>query len=55
MAWRRVRDNRGARSAGVDGRTARSVAAQGEEQFLSELRADLKARTFQPLLPCASG
>ena len=49
MAWRRVRDNRGARSAGVDGRTARSVAAQGEEQFLSELRADLKARTFQPL------
>ncbi|MGH9207509.1 MAG: group II intron reverse transcriptase/maturase [Acidimicrobiales bacterium] len=49
VGWRRVRGNRGARSAGVDGRTARSVAAQGEEQFLSELRADLKARTFQPL------
>ena len=49
VAWRRVRDNRGARSAGVDGRTARTVAARGEESFLTELRADLKARTFQPL------
>ena len=49
VAWRRVRGNRGARSAGVDGVTARAIAAGGEETFLAELRADLKARTFQPL------
>ncbi len=49
-AWHRVRGNRGARSAGVDGRTASSISAmRGEEKFLSGLRADLKARTFVPL------
>jgi RNA-directed DNA polymerase len=49
-AWRRVRGNRGARSAGVDGRTALYISAvRGEEDFLSELRADLKARRFVPL------
>ena len=49
-AWHRVRSNRGARSAGVDGETAHYVTAvRGEQAFLSELRDDLKARTFQPL------
>ncbi len=49
-AWRRVRGNRGARSAGIDGQTARSIeAARGVAVLLSELRADLKARSFQPL------
>jgi RNA-directed DNA polymerase len=49
-AWHRVRGNRGARSAGVDGRTALYISAvRGEEDLLSELRADLKARSFVPL------
>jgi len=50
LAWRRVRGNRGARSAGVDGKTARYVEVErGVEPFLAELRADLRARTFRPL------
>ena len=48
-AWTRVRSNRGARSAGVDGRTARHITTVvGEQGFLSELRDDLKARRFHP-------
>jgi len=50
VAWDRVRSNKGARTAGVDGETARYVeAVRGLEGFLEELRAQLKARTFQPL------
>jgi RNA-directed DNA polymerase len=50
VAWDRVRRNRGARSAGVDGRTARSVEdGQGVETFLDEARSDLKGRSFRPL------
>jgi RNA-directed DNA polymerase len=50
MAWERVRGNRGARSAGVDGQTAFYVTAvRGVEEFLGDLRDDLKARSFQPL------
>ena len=49
-AWHRVRSNRGARSAGVDGETAHYVSAvRGEQAFLSELRDDLKARRFHPV------
>ncbi|HVB01670.1 MAG TPA: group II intron reverse transcriptase/maturase [Acidimicrobiales bacterium] len=48
-AWQRVKRNRGARSAGVDGQTAYYIKAiRGEQAFLSELRDDLKARRFQP-------
>ena len=48
-AWQRVKGNRGARSAGVDGQTAYYIKAiRGEQAFLSELRDDLKARRFQP-------
>src|ERR1035437_1484028 len=48
-AWARVRSNRGARSAGVDGRTARQITTVvGEQGFLAELRDDLKARRFHP-------
>jgi RNA-directed DNA polymerase len=48
-AWRRVKGNRGARSAGVDGQTAYYIKAiRGEQAFLSELRDDLKAGKFQP-------
>jgi RNA-directed DNA polymerase len=49
-AWHRVRSNRGARSAGVDGETVHYVSVvRGEQAFLSELRDDLKARRFQPV------
>ena len=50
QAWRRVRGNRGARSAGIDGETAYYVeTVRGETAFLSELRDALKARRFQPV------
>ncbi len=50
MAWHRVRGNRGARSAGVDGETARSIeCGRGVAAFLEDLRADLRARSFEPL------
>ena len=48
VAWKRVRGNRGARSAGVDGVTRRSIVF-GAEGFLHQLRDDLKARRFDPL------
>ena len=48
VAWDRVRGNRGARTAGVDGVAPRSVVF-GTGRFLVELRDDLKARRFQPL------
>lgn len=59
VAWDRVRSNRGARSAGVDGVTARSVVFG--DVMLQRLRDDLKARSFEPLpvkermIPKASG
>ena len=50
VAWDRVRGNKGARTAGVDGMTAYSVeAGRGIEGFLEELRADVKAGAFRPL------
>ena len=40
VAWDRVRGNKGARTAGVDGRTAYSIeAVAGVEVFLDELRS----------------
>jgi RNA-directed DNA polymerase len=48
VAWKRVRGNRGARSAGVDGVAPRSIVV-GEEAFLVRLRDDLKAGDFRPL------
>jgi RNA-directed DNA polymerase len=50
VAWDRVRGNKGAKTPGVDGRTAVSVQVTvGVEQFLGELRSSLKERTFTPL------
>jgi RNA-directed DNA polymerase len=50
VAWDRVRGNKGARTAGVDGQTAYYVeAVQGVEGFLDRLRSGLKDRSFQPL------
>jgi len=50
VAWVRVRGNKGARTAGVDGETAYYVeTARGVEVFLDELRSQLKDRSFRPL------
>jgi RNA-directed DNA polymerase len=50
VAWGRVRGNKGARTAGVDGQTAYYVeAVRGVEGFLDELRCQLKDRSFCPL------
>jgi len=48
VAWDRVRNNRGARSKGIDGVAPRSIVF-GTEAFLTGLRDDLKARTFVPM------
>jgi RNA-directed DNA polymerase len=47
VAWRRVRGNKGARTAGVDGIAPRSVVF-GAEMLLRGIRDDLKARRFVP-------
>lgn len=50
VAWQRVRGNRGARSAGVDGYTAFFIEMRrGVEPFLAEIRDELKAQQFRPL------
>jgi RNA-directed DNA polymerase len=50
VAFSRVAGNRGARTPGVDGLTVADVEAQvGVPGFLDDLRAQLKAGTFQPL------
>ena len=48
VAWDRVRSNRGARSAGVDGVRPRDLRLW-EQEFLAGLRTQLKAGTFAPL------
>lgn len=60
VAWKRVRGNRGARTAGVDGVQPRSIGS-GAGELLTKLRADLKAQVFTPnrvrekAIPKASG
>ncbi len=60
VAWDRVRSNKGARSAGIDGIAPRSIEPGGGE-FLEGIRDDLKARRYTPsrvrekLIPKASG
>ena len=49
VAWVRVRSNKGARSAGVDGYTACAIEARGVEGFLGRLRSALRDRSFRPL------
>jgi RNA-directed DNA polymerase len=48
VAWHRVRGNRGARSAGVDGVQPRTIAP-GWGLLLLRLHLELKDRTFQPM------
>jgi RNA-directed DNA polymerase len=60
VAWDRVRRNTGARSAGIDGVTPRSIGTKAG-QFLVELREELKMRRFTPvpvrekMIPKANG
>jgi RNA-directed DNA polymerase len=49
VAWDRVRSNKGARSAGVDGYTAYAIEAMGVEDFLDRLRLQVKNRSFRPV------
>jgi RNA-directed DNA polymerase len=50
VAWDRVRGNKGARTAGIDGQTVSYVqTVRGVEGFLDELRAQLRDRSFRPL------
>ncbi|WP_319942763.1 reverse transcriptase domain-containing protein, partial [Nocardia aurantia] len=50
VAWDRVSGNTGARTAGVDGRTALSVAVfEGVGDFLGQLRSQVKQRSFRPM------
>jgi len=50
VAWDRVRGNKGARTAGVDGQSVYYVEADvGVEAFLDGLRTEIKDRTFHPL------
>jgi RNA-directed DNA polymerase len=62
MAWDRVRHNKGAKTAGVDGHSAYYVqAVVGVEEFLDRLRGSLKDRSFRPgpvrehMIPKAGG
>jgi RNA-directed DNA polymerase len=49
VAWSRVSQNRGSRTAGVDAVTRQHVEQHGVQQFLTELRGELKAGAFRPL------
>lgn len=50
VAWRRVRANRGSRSAGVDGETAYYVEkVLGVEHFLAGLREELRSGSYRPV------
>ena len=49
VAWSRVSRNRGSRTAGVDADTRHHIEARGVEQFLTELREDLRSGSFRPL------
>ena len=49
VAWRRVRANRGSRSAGVDRQNAYDIERRlGVERFLAGLREELRAGSFRP-------
>jgi RNA-directed DNA polymerase len=50
VAWDRVRHNKGAKTAGVDGQSAYYVqAVLGVEEFLGRLRTALRDRSFRPV------
>ncbi len=48
IAFGRVVSNKGARTAGVDGITARKAVKSGVEQFLANARAELRSGAYRP-------
>ena len=48
VAWSRVRSNKGARTAGIDGIAPRSLSPAAAGRLLIQLRDDLKAGRFVP-------
>ena len=50
LAWIRVRENKGAKTAGIDGDTAWMIERNdgGVQRFLERLRSNLKDRSFVP-------
>jgi len=48
QAWERVHGNKGGRTAGVDGVAPRSIP-KDSVMLLTQLRCELKARTFRPM------
>jgi len=61
VAWERVRTNRGARSAGVDGLAPRALGPVEAARLLTDLRQKVKERRFRPdparevMIPKANG
>jgi RNA-directed DNA polymerase len=51
VAWERVKNNTGSRSAGVDGMSVTAARARvgGELAFLNDIREALRQQTFRPL------
>jgi len=49
VAWSRVRGNTGGRTAGIDGIAPRSLSDAQVRDMLSEVREQVKARTFVPV------
>jgi RNA-directed DNA polymerase len=49
VAWERVQGNRGARTAGVDRVSPKSITGADVAAFLNDARDQLRARTFVPL------
>jgi len=50
VAWLRVRDNKGSRTAGIDGTTRHYVEHHvGVGRFLEDIRSSLRSRSFRPL------
>jgi hypothetical protein len=48
VAWSRVSQNRGSRTAGIDSITRRHVEQHGVGRFLRELRDELKSDRYRP-------
>jgi retron-type reverse transcriptase len=49
VAWERVSNNRGAKTAGMDAMTRRAIKDDDVVPFLQELRSKLKDGSFTPL------
>lgn len=51
VAWMRVRENTGAKTAGIDRKTVRSIenSAAGACGFLEKVRVQVKTHTFVPV------